>query len=145
MGYNTDFEGELIFTCELTAPELAFLNGMLGEDIRDHPEWDCPDANYIGFELLKDFSGIRWDMGEKFYGTVECVNLIIREMRKRNTNFGLSGELVAQGEDIDDRWRLVIGEDGFAKKIKIPRAGRAIRCPSCEAKIYPDECEDYKR
>jgi len=39
MGYNTDFKGELKFIPELKASQLAYIQGILGEDCRDHPEW----------------------------------------------------------------------------------------------------------
>lgn len=62
MGYTTNFKGELKFTKELKASELAKLSSMLGEDCREHPEWDYEGPlYYIDLELLEDFSGIKWD------------------------------------------------------------------------------------
>ena len=115
MGYSTDFRGTLEFTHELTASQLAYLNIILGEDCREHPEWQA-DINavsdhkldYIDLELATDFSGIRWNGAEKTYSMTECVNLIIRLMQKRWPDFGLEGKLEAQGEDWDDRWFLVV-------------------------------------
>lgn len=85
MGYTTNFKGELKFTKELKASELAKLSSMLGEDCREHPEWDYEGPlYYIDLELLEDFSGIKWDGSEKTYSMTSMVNLIIREMRKHH-------------------------------------------------------------
>ena len=46
MGYTTNFKGELKFTKELKASELAKLSSMLGEDCREHPEWDYEGPLY---------------------------------------------------------------------------------------------------
>ncbi len=53
-------------------------------------------------------------------------------MKKEFPSFGLSGELIAQGEDITDRWKLVIEEDGFAKRINMKLIGTVVECPHCE-------------
>jgi hypothetical protein len=141
MGYSTDFEGELKFTTELTAPALAKLNSMLGEDCRDHPELAAEDLNYIDLELNDDFSGIKWNGAEKTRGMVECVNLIIREMRKQYPNFGLQGAMLAQGEDIKDRWQLTIGPDGLAHKEAVKIAGTCVRCPHCDEEFLLQEAK----
>lgn len=141
MGYTTQFKGELKFTRELSGSELAKLNAMLGEDCRNHPEWGTKNLYYIDLELLDDFSGLRWDGTEKTYGMERLVNVIISEMRKTVTDFGLTGKLVAQGEDIDDRWELLIGDDGFAIKRNTPPSGTCIICPHCEKKVYVDEAK----
>ena len=134
MGYTTEFDGVLNFTVEMKTPELAHLNTILGEEVSDHPEWEVKTdeyVNYIALQLSKDFSGIEWNGGEKVYGMEESVNIVIREMRKLMPEFGLSGQLHAKGEDFDDRWNLVIGEDGFAQKLEIPAIGEKITCPHC--------------
>lgn len=60
MGYTTTFKGQLRFTSELKASELAVLGQLFGEDCRDHPEWGATDLYYINLELTKDFSGLQW-------------------------------------------------------------------------------------
>lgn len=136
MGYNTRFRGTLKFTIQLTVPMLAKLNTFLGQDPRDHPEWGADrDIGYIDLVILKDFSGIEWDSGtEKTYGLEKSVNLITREMRKEFPEFGLTGELVAQGEAMEDRWVLVM-EDGVAHKRKIAITGQRVKCPECSHKF----------
>lgn len=59
MGYSTDFKGELKFTRELTGSELATLKGILGEDCRNHPDWDAKNLYHMDLEMLEDFSGIK--------------------------------------------------------------------------------------
>src|SRR5258708_4315685 len=103
MGYSTEFRGELKFTRELTGSELARLKGMLGQDCRQHPEWYAKGLYRVDLELLEDFSGLRWDGTEKTYDLDRLVNVVIREMRKAVPDFGLTGKLVAQGEDMDDQ------------------------------------------
>jgi len=134
MGYNTKFSGVLTFVDVPTVYQLAKLNTFLGQDCRDHPEWNAgPYASYIDLVVTSDYTGLEWDTAtEKTYGLVDSVNVVIREMRKEWPNFGLSGTLVAQGEDFDDRWALVIGDDGFATKQPLAFSGTAVTCPHCK-------------
>lgn len=119
MGYNTEFTGELKFNTVLTAPQLVTLNAMLGEDCRDHPEWNAPsNLYYIDLELNEDSTGIKWDGAEKTYNIEKLVNVVVSVMRAKWPRFGLTGKLNAQGEDAEDYWELIIGEDGLAHKVK---------------------------
>lgn len=135
MGYNTDFKGEFKFTKELTASQLSKISSFLGEDCRDHPEWNAPNMTYIDLELLEDFSGIKWDGSEKTYDMVDKINLIINNMKKTMPEFGLIGKMLAQGEDIDDRYEILI-QDGYAFEKKIQPSGSKIVCPHCEQSFY---------
>ena len=140
MGYSTDFTGELKFKGELQASQLAFLKGFLGEDRRDIGYKD--DSVYEGglfgnywyhidLELLEDFSGLKWNGAEKTCCLQDIVNWITVKVREQWPDFELEGELVAQGQTFDDRWRLVM-LDGIAKKVDFPRVGDRITCPHCE-------------
>lgn len=131
MGYSTNFKGELKFTKELTASQLAAVKAFLGEDCRDHPEWGAKDLYYVDLELTDDFSGLKWSGAEKTYGLEKIVNVVVTEMRKKWPDFGLAGQLNAQGEDQTDRWTLVMGNDGLAEKRKVPVVGEKIECPKC--------------
>ena len=144
MGYSTDFTGELKFKNELSSKELGYLNKMLGEDCRDHPEWNKPDLSYIDLELLEDFSGLKWNDSEKTYSLTEKVNLIITEMTKIKPDFELTGMLSAQGEEAEDRWTLVI-KDGVAIKEKIELNVTEIKCPHCENKIKTVICSECEQ
>ena len=137
MGYNTDFSGELKFTQTFTVPQLIALEKIIGEDCRDHPEWGEKEASYIQLVLTDDKSGLEWDGGEKTYHMVEAVNVVIREMRKQWPDFGLSGELLAQGEEFGDLWKLSIGADGFAYKTEMTVTNGSVQCPECDHVFIP--------
>ena len=128
MGYKTRFSGELKFNKELSTKELAKVKTFLGEDCRQHPEWGDHDLYWIDLDFTKDFSGIEWKCEDgDSYGMVECVNVIIANMRKEFPDFGFQGKMIAQGEDIDDRWMLVI-ENSIAVKKDFDAN---ITCPNC--------------
>lgn len=138
MGYSTSFSGELKFSTELTASQLAYLSSLLDEDRRDHPEWKAPDAfYYVALELTEDFSGLRWNGQEKTYGMDAIVNTVIRLMRERWEDFGLVGRMDAQGEDIGDVWAL-IAEGDSARKLQLMLEGRHVECPHCEQEFVLD-------
>ncbi len=141
MGYSTDFTGELTFSNDPTASELAYLNKFLGEDRRDLGFAD--DSVYengkfggywyhIDLELLDDFNGIKWNGAEKTYDLESIINWVTHKMHEScYTSFKLEGELLAQGERHEDRYRIVM-KDGVAHKIDFPRIGQKICCPHCK-------------
>lgn len=144
MGYTTQFKGTLSIAPELTASQIVHLNKFLGEDIREHKDWErnqWADKLFysIDLELTPDFAGLKWTGMEKSYEMVAQVNYVITQMCKVCPAFALSGRFVAQGEDIDDRWELVIGADGFATKCDTPPTGKKIVCPHCEESFYLNE------
>jgi len=131
MGYTTQFSGVLKFANDITVAQLKELKKFLGEDMRDHPEWgDMGDCHYLQFEVSPEMDGLQWDGSEKFYGAVDAVNIITRNMKKQFPDFAFSGELLAQGENIADRWRLVV-ENGVARKEDNPIKGKVVNCPHC--------------
>jgi len=135
VGYSTNFQGELKFTEELKASQIAQVQSFLTQDCREHPEWGNPECYYVDLEFLPDFSGLKWNGAEKTYGMVEIVNMIIKNIQKTTPTFGLKGRLLAQGEDIDDRWELVF-ENGIAVRKELPHTGSKITCPHCEESFY---------
>lgn len=143
MGYETKFKGVIKFTKELSASELAYLKGMFWLDDGDMKKGDyilpAELPHYIQYELTEDFDGIQWDGSEKFYKAVEAMNFIILNMKAKFPDFGVTGSMTAQGEDFDDRWELVIKDDGMAHEVKTPPAGTVITCPSCEKKFVIEE------
>ena len=133
MGYTTQFDGEFRFTTELTGSQLATLGRFFGCDCREYPEWEPPRyATYIDLAFTTDFGGIEHDGSEKSSLSADMVNMLIRLMRQTMPEFGLTGELLAQGEDIDDRYYLRI--DMYARCVKIPivATGQKVKCPQCE-------------
>lgn len=139
MGYTTTFKGVLKFNSEPTVAQLRALKEMIGEDAREHPDWgDVPKSkyggtafSYIDLDLTDALDGLQWSGAEKSYEMVEQVNFVIGRMRKQWPEFGVSGELQAQGEESEDAWTLAI-ENG--KAVKKPRAlvGVRVQCPECD-------------
>ena len=148
MGYSTSFDGILYFDCEMTSKDLAFLSKILGEHVDDHPEWDyftkeCGVLSNIGFELASEFDGIQWDGGEKFYGAINCINLITDLMAKGcKPGFSFRGELKANGEEYGDSWLLKIDDMGKAYKQDIIKTGDLIECPFCEGEFHLDGSDE---
>jgi hypothetical protein len=145
MGYHTDFQGELKFKNELTETQLTYLQTVLGEDCREHPEWDCGDLIHIDLELLDDFSGLKWNGGEKTVDMEQIVSFVIRFMKEKFPDFGLTGKLLAQGENLDDRWELYI-ENGKIDTIYLEIEGEIIECPHCEmAFVYNPKASNHAK
>jgi hypothetical protein len=119
MNYNTKFDGKLRFAEGLTIEQLDKVRSFLNED--------------VALQLSKDFEGLEWDKTETI-DLVEKVNFIIDEMHKEFPDFGFEGNLLAQGEKIDDRWVLSI-DNGRAVKKPIMLEGSEIACPHCGEKI----------
>jgi hypothetical protein len=128
MGYTTTFKGELTFVQEPTASQLAKIKQLFKVDGR---KVGLNEATYINLKFTEAFTGIEWNGTEKTYGMVEAVNYIIAQMKFDYPDFGLYGKLLAQGEDIEDRWELQINTDGWAVEKKIPLIGQKVRCPHC--------------
>jgi hypothetical protein len=135
MGYSTQYIGELKFKKELVASELAYLKQFLGKDVRDHEDWPQVDNYYISLEFTDNYDGLKWDYSEKVYGMDEIINFIIDQMCLKFSDFELEGEFNCQGEDIDDRYQIVIKENR-AVKIETPPIGTKIECPHCEREFY---------
>lgn len=137
MGYNTNYEGELKFTHDITVREIRILESIFGEDIRGHTEWgDFLEGGgywcWLNLELLPDFSGIIWDGSEKTNDLHEIINFVIRYMRKDFPNFGLEGEMKYQGEEIGDVGYLQFDNNGWLHDIPITLDGDIITCPHYE-------------
>jgi hypothetical protein len=144
MGYTTQFEGVLKFKHPLSVEQDAFLRTICSGDLQhtdDHPEWVKPEKyrGYIQLEIAKDQSGIKWDGGEKFYDAVDAVNTVVMTMQAKFPDFGLEGEMLAQGEEIRDRWILAI-EDGRAVERSID-LGSSYECPHCREEFLLSEAK----
>jgi hypothetical protein len=140
MGYNIDYYGELKFTRELKASELAYLQTVLREDYREHPEWGdiFPDLTYIDLEILKDFSGVRWSGSEGTHNLQDAIELVIALMNSKFTRFGLIGIVEVQGEDHDDQYNICV--DGLIVEVQdMIVVGKTIICPHCYEKITLDK------
>lgn len=101
------------------------------DDILDY---NTPDPSQPGLWLqwrpTDDGSAIEWDGGEKFYGSGEWMEYIIALISEKPSPEGyqrmldaderfvaftfdhvVNGTIDAQGEDPDDRWRLVVTDN----------------------------------
>lgn len=143
MSYYTQFDGVLKFSPELTIPALAKLNTILGQDVRKHKGWDITKnqwLTYIDLELTKNLDGIKWNGSENTRQMEQLINVVIRQMRKDFPNFGLSGVLRAQGEEMGDIYEVYIGEDGFAQTRDLnPLSDKPITCPHCRKTFTRDD------
>lgn len=133
MGYNTDYKGILKFREELKPSELAYLNQFLGEDIRDHKDWEMNQWSNelyysIDLKLTDDFSGIQYDGTEKSYKMIAQINYVISQMKNVKSDFELVGKFVCQGEDLEDRYEIVIENDEAIKRDLVVK-GAIVECP----------------
>lgn len=137
MGYTTNFNGCLKFKKEISIKELIRIQQILGEEIdkKDAAEFKTDNHFiYVDLSINTDYDGIEWDGSEKSYYFEEQVNFVIQYMRKEFPDFGLTGEIMAQGEEIGDVWKLYIGDDGFAHKKELKVDG-LVECPDCGHKF----------
>jgi hypothetical protein len=130
MGYTIDFRGELKFNRELVASEIKLFEGFFGEDFRDHPEWGGKDLYYLAVCFNDDYTGIKHDESEKTYDLETMINVMIENINIIKPDIKLSGELLAQGEEITDRWILRM-VDGVATRVDIQIKGQRVECPHC--------------
>ncbi len=130
MGYNTKFSGVLQFLPDVPIGAVKLLHDLIGEP----GETITPSgygAHYIDIVIADDLTGIKWDEEcEKTYGMVETVNYLLDKVREQYPEFGLTGSLLARGEDIEDVWNLVI-KDGKAVEVRVDLSESLSTCPSC--------------
>lgn len=142
MGYSTEFRGELKFDKELSGSQIAELDKYLGEDVRDLKDIDeyegDDDFTFIDLELTKDYSGIQWNNSEKSYDMEGQINFITFIIRRKYPDFKLTGKMLAQGEEIEDRYEIVM-KDGVAVRKNIIIKGERITCPHCEEEFILEE------
>lgn len=122
MGYSTAFKGILTFDCKISIEMINELEKFMGEDFRDHSEWiGGSGLTWIDLQIVyKDGLpyGVEWNGSEKTYDLPEKINAITANMRIVYPDFKLKGELICQGDDICDRWKLVM-VNGSATHVKI--------------------------
>lgn len=73
----------------------------------------------------EDGQFIEWDGGEKFYASVDWMIYLIEHFLARHAcadlpflqkNHVLNGEILAQGESINDRWKLIVTANAVTTK-----------------------------
>lgn len=148
MGYNTEFKGEILFNQELTNKQLAEVKKFLGEDCRDHPEWKATkyvckgvldtydmELTYVDLEFNDDFTGLRWNGAEKTYFMENLLEMLITNMREVIPDFGFTGVMNAQGEELEDRYTITFDKTGWPIKTMMPVVGEVFECPECGYKF----------
>lgn len=122
MGYSTDFEGTIKIEPPLAAKDLKKIQKFL-----DDPTF--PEGFYTrhcDFEITEDCDGIRWNGSEKSYDMDNILPLLIQKFFKP-MGYKLNGVMLAQGESMEDRWRLV-AKDNVVQRL----AGHADHDPGEE-------------
>lgn len=116
MGYTTEFRGTINLEPVLTAAQVAELETFAEE--RHGGNVDVY-AGFPGFWCqwipTNDGAGIEWDGNEKFYHGEEWMKLIIDRFLKPWGIVG-NGLILAQGEEIDDRWELIVKDNVVSTK-----------------------------
>lgn len=114
MGYNTDFSGVLRFKNDITVSNLKYLETVIQEDYRDHPEWQQYEqhfqelwVSYFNLQVTSDLCGVEWDGSEKSYSMPSVIILLTHIMRERDPDFGLIGELRAVGEE-GEKYSIIV-------------------------------------
>lgn len=99
--------------------------GFMGQDntsgvINHNRPPACQPGLWCQWRPTDDGQFIEWDGGEKFYDSLEWMRYIIDHFLKPGAlapldflqkNHTLNGEILAQGEDIRDRWTLVVTDN----------------------------------
>lgn len=119
-----EVEGELKFTTELRAGQLAYLKTF------------CTDDG-LCLELNDTFSGLQWD-GSECESLADEINQVTAYMRNSLPEFGLTGRLRIQDGTV---WLVEIGDEGIAYRKDIEE-GTFITCPHCHQSISLDSQKD---
>lgn len=100
-------------------------NGFAGQgDDPDIIDYNRPPPGQPGLwcHWVPDGDGIEWDGGENFYDSADWMKYIIdhflrpgahaaSELPFLQANHTCNGVIKAQGEDIDDRWKLIVEDN----------------------------------
>lgn len=113
MGYTTKFSGKIHITPPLSEEEMGVLAEHYSED-----SWpfspERPQRSYCQWVPSDYGAGIQWDGGEKFYDSMQWMEYLIGQF------FGHShlcnGEILAQGEEMGDVWKLVVVNNEVSRK-----------------------------
>ena len=106
MGYTTDFSGSIRIDPPLTKAEQIRVNDF-AEERHEGAEFPGIWCQWVATE---DGTELEWDGGEKFYNSAAWMRWLISTYLADTglATHTLNGEIDAQGEDPDDRWRLYV-------------------------------------
>lgn len=140
MTYNTTFEGVLRFHVSMTLAEIREVAQYLGMRRSDNAvEWAV-----IGLKFNKDLTGLEWNGDGSFTSeTCKAILWLIHQVRRKFCHFTLVGELIAQGDAPEDRWKVVCDEHSVCR-IECPPPGFVVVCPFCHNKFRAVQPEEGK-
>jgi hypothetical protein len=116
MGYTTTFEGRMRLSPTLTVAQKHDLNSFCEDR---HGGNTQVDPGFPGFwcDWMTDGEYLQWNGNEKSYDMAAWLEeLISRYFRPWGVT--VSGKILAQGEDLSDRWTMEVGAD---QKVKVQR------------------------
>jgi hypothetical protein len=105
VGYTTDFWGSVAVEPPLSPIEVFELQSFIHER-----HGSGTPGDWCRWEPSEDGSEIHWDEGKKFYESVPWMQYII-DYFLAPAGHVVNGTIDAQGEDPDDRWRLVVRDN----------------------------------
>lgn len=129
MSYLSRYSGVLKFAQPIDPAQLLTLEGILGEDARNHPEWNetlgvVDPERYVSFVDLTieaDRSGLEVystaDGASTGEDVTRLVNLVTALMAKKFHGWHLRGHLDAVTEEGQPFFVKLDEEDGFARAV----------------------------
>ena len=70
---------------------------------------------WLQWNITEDGNAIEWDGGEKFYESAAWMEYVVDNFLKPN-GYKCNGEILAQGEEMSDRWKLIINDNNVVKE-----------------------------
>jgi hypothetical protein len=77
MGYSTYFDGELRFTYEATASQLAALQKICSATLKDRAQGQIQPLYHLDLKVSKALTGLVWSGAEKTYELDRQVNSVL--------------------------------------------------------------------
>jgi hypothetical protein len=110
MGYTTTFDGAITITPPLNEAEKEKADYwyFCDDKIEGAP------SSYCQWEVSHKGDSLKWDGGEKFYKSLEWMQWIIDQLPGHQ----FSGEIIAQGDEAGDVWKIVVKDNKAERKEK---------------------------
>lgn len=142
MGYNTDYTGVIGFSRELKGSEITHLEPYLHSqyDRREDPNNtdNVGDFNWIDLEFSGDFMGLEYNGSEKSRNMEGQLQFAINRLVEKAPDVMCNGEMLAQGEEHDDRYKIIVTNNKVTVK-KIVLKGKKVVCPNCNEEFILEE------
>jgi len=109
MGYHTKFQGHISIEPALDDDDYEWLSEL--HETR-HEDKNFP-GYYCQWQSNRKGTQLSWDGEEKFYDSVEWMTYIVNHLKDKYT---FNGKILAQGEEMNDRWVLTITDNIISVK-----------------------------